>query len=51
MAVALRDNWAMVDDKSSERLYNEAFRERLKSIRLDLDWSQAQMAAAPQCAA
>ncbi len=36
----------MADDKVTERSYYEAFRERLKSIRNDLDWSQAEMADA-----
>lgn len=36
----------MPNDKAPDRAYYEAFRQRLKSIREDLDWSQAEMASA-----
>jgi transcriptional regulator with XRE-family HTH domain len=36
----------MADDKVSERAYYTGFRDRLRSIRIELDWSQAEMAEA-----
>jgi len=36
----------MSPTESSERTFHEAFRKRLVAVRVSLDWSQAQMAAA-----
>ena len=36
----------MASEKVSERAYYSAFRQRLRSIREELDWSQAEMASA-----
>lgn len=36
----------MVDGVTSERAFHDAFRLRLKQIRIELAWSQADMAAA-----
>lgn len=38
----------MKDDKVTERLYHEAFRERLVALRESLGWTQPQMAKALQ---
>ena len=36
----------MADDKVTERMYHEAFRERLVALRVSLGWSQPTMAKA-----